>query len=274
MNEAKGYVLGQSPSAARRLELQDEYFAGVSERLLDLLALKPDCRVVELGCGPGSFSHRILRRLGPEGVLVGVDSSPGLLSEARVRLAQAGPARFETVQADITSLGPWLDRADVVCGRFVLHHIPMVEFMLGRLLARLRPGTKFGFVEPDTRTPLARLAHLQATVRPDLMPLLVWAETMNKLFLSNRVSPEVGGTLAGALQMAGYRNVRSDWLPNPSIPIMVQNMVMLYDEIREVVVARGILTNEQVDEQQRLLRVLSLENAPAVWGSYTVVCEV
>jgi len=37
----KGYVLGQSPTAARRLELQDRYFGDPSERLLDMLALRP-----------------------------------------------------------------------------------------------------------------------------------------------------------------------------------------------------------------------------------------
>src|SRR5581483_5187978 len=58
MTEAEGYVLGQSERAARRLEIQDAHFAEVSERLLDELALRPDDRVVELGCGAGSFSRR------------------------------------------------------------------------------------------------------------------------------------------------------------------------------------------------------------------------
>src|SRR5271170_2024191 len=98
--EKKGYVLGHSPTAARRLELQDRYYAEPSERLLDMLSLKPGDLVVELGCGPGSFSHRILRRLGEGGVLRGVDSSEGLLGEARALLAGAGPARFEPVLAD------------------------------------------------------------------------------------------------------------------------------------------------------------------------------
>ena len=44
-------------------------------------------RVVELGCGPGSFSHRILPRLGEGGVLVGVDCTQGLLNQARDFLA-------------------------------------------------------------------------------------------------------------------------------------------------------------------------------------------
>jgi cyclopropane fatty-acyl-phospholipid synthase-like methyltransferase len=60
--------------------------AAASERLLDDLALRPGDRVVEVGCGPGGFSRRILRRLGEGGVLVGVDCTEGLLSQASAAL--------------------------------------------------------------------------------------------------------------------------------------------------------------------------------------------
>lgn len=51
MTQVKSYALGQSPAAARRLELQDTYFGDVSERLLDMLALKPGDRVVDWAVG-------------------------------------------------------------------------------------------------------------------------------------------------------------------------------------------------------------------------------
>src|SRR5438105_1743053 len=181
MTEPQGYVLGQSARAARRLEIQDAHFAEASEQLLDDLALRPHDRVVELGCGPGGFSRRILCRLGEGGVLVGVDSSAGLLDQARGLLAGLGPARFEPVLADLAALGPWLDGADVVVGRTVLHHIPMVEIVLGRLRAALRPGSRVGLLEPDFRAPLGRLAYLEATGRPGLAPLRVWAVAINHL---------------------------------------------------------------------------------------------
>src|SRR5262245_915608 len=130
MSEGQEYVLGQSEDAARRLEIQDAHFADVSERLLDELALRPSDRVVELGWGPGGFSRRILRRLGTGGVLVGVDASDGLLAQARTALIDRGLARFEPVLADISTLGPWLEGADVVVGRAVLHHVPMAELLL------------------------------------------------------------------------------------------------------------------------------------------------
>jgi ubiquinone/menaquinone biosynthesis C-methylase UbiE len=273
MTTAQGYVLGQSERAARRLEIQDQHFAEVSERLLDDLALRPHDRVIEMGCGAGSFSRRILRRLGQDGVLIGVDYTEGLLAQARTALASLGPARFETVLADIAALGPWLNGADVVVARTVLHHLPMVEFMLGRLRAALRPGTRLGFIEPDFRSPLARLAYLETTGRPELAPLRTWAVAINQLYQCNRLSPDVGANLARTLELAGYRQVRADWWECRSDTVTVENMLMFYDEVRDRLVALGILNGEEIALQQRLLRELDPKSLPAVWGSYCVVCE-
>jgi ubiquinone/menaquinone biosynthesis C-methylase UbiE len=273
MEEAQGYVLGQSARAARRLEVQDAHFAEVSERLLDDLALRPSDRVVELGCGPGGFSRRILGRLGAGGVLVGVDSSKGLLDQARALLAGAGPAPFDPVLADVAELGPWLEGADVVVARTMLHHIPMVEFVVGRLRAKVQPGTRVGFLEPDFRSLLAGVAYLEATGRPELEPLRVWATAINQLYLANRLSPDVGATLGRALDAAGYRKVRADWRECPSDALTVENMLMFYDEVRDRLAALGILTAAEVDEQQRRLRALPTEGLPAVWGIHQVAGE-
>jgi ubiquinone/menaquinone biosynthesis C-methylase UbiE len=273
MTEERGYVLGQSTDAARRLAIQDAHFAEVSEQLLDELAVRPGDRVVELGCGPGGFSRRILRRLGTGGVLVGVDCTEGLLTQARDALAGSGPARFEPVRADIAEPGQWLDGADVVVGRTVLHHVPMAEFLLGRLRAILRPGTRVGFLEPDFRSPLARLAYLEATGRPELAPLRTWAVAINNLYLANRLSPDVGASLARTMELAGYRRVRSAWAECRSDTLMIDNMLMFYDEVRDRLQALGILRAEEIAQQQRLLRDLPAESLPAAWGIYRVACE-
>jgi ubiquinone/menaquinone biosynthesis C-methylase UbiE len=267
------YVLGQSERAARRLELQDAHFAEASEQLLDELALRPNDRVVELGCGAGSFSKRILRRLGEGGTLVGVDYSEGLLKQAEALMAGLGPARFQPVLADIAQLGPWLEGADVVTGRTMLHHVPMVEFVLGRLRAALRPGARVGFIEPDFRTLLVRLAYLEATGRADLAQLRVWAVAINQLYQLSRLSPDVGATLGRALETAGYRRVRTGWSEGRSDETMIENMLMFYDEVRDRLQSLGILTAEQIDEQQRLLRALPAAPLPAVWGIHRVACE-
>jgi ubiquinone/menaquinone biosynthesis C-methylase UbiE len=273
MTELAKYVLGQSERAAYRLAIQDEQFAEVSEQLLDDLDLKPAWRVVELGCGPGGFSSRVLRRLGPGGILVGVDSSAELLSQARTALASAGPDRFQTVCADIAELGSWLEGADAVVCRTVLHHVPMAEIMLGRLRAAVRPGTRIGFIEPDFRGPLGRIGYLEATGQPQLAVLRVWAFAINQLYLARRISPDVGASLARTLELTGYRNVRANWTACPATKATLENMGMFYEEVRDKLAEFGILSPEETDRQKALLASQKPESLPPAWGTFRVTCE-
>jgi len=155
----------------------------------------------------------------------------------------------------------------------MLHHIPMVEFVLGRLRTALRPGTRVGFLEPDFRSPLARLAYLEASGRTELAPLRAWAVAINQLYQASRLSPAVGATLAQALELAGYSRVRGEWSEGISDAMMIENMLMFFDEVGERLQALGILTAEEIKEQQRLLRALPPDSSPAVWGIYRVACE-
>ncbi len=272
MSEARKYILGQSASAARRLELQDTIFAEVSDKLLDQLALRPQDRVVEFGCGPGGFSRRIISRLGKEGVLVAVDGSADLLTQARAALYGRNSARFETVLGDLSELGSWLDGADAVVGRAILHHVPAAECVLGRMRARLRPGTRIGFLEPDLRSPLGQISYLEATGQPQLAPLRVFATVVSNLYQLNRISPAVGATLHQTLENCGYRNVRSSWTPCVTNDAMLENMRLIYDEIRERLHALGLITNDEVIKQQRLLQELKSAGAAACRGDVRRDC--
>jgi len=275
MSETSNYVLGQSERAARRLEIQDRHFAEPSEKLLDDLGVTPTDRVIEMGCGPGGLTRRILGRLGAGGVVVGVDSGAGLLDQAKASLAGGGSGRFEPVLADVSQPGPWLDGADVVVGRAVLHHVPMAELLVGRLLAVLKPGTRIGFIEPDFRTPLARLAYLEATGQPELAPLRVWAMAINQLYLAWRISPAVGATLASTMKIAGYKQVKTEYHEFPSDGMVTENMVMFYEEVRGTLDTLGILSAAEVDTQARLLRELPTGTTfPAVWGVHRVSAVV
>lgn len=267
---SREYVLGQSTDAARRLNIQDLQFAEESEKLLDEIGLRPNDRVVEIGTGAGGFSRRILRRLGAGGVLVGVDYSPGLLEQARQNLVGEGQARFEPVSADVTRPGPWLDGADVVLGRTVVHHIPMAEAWLGRLRTALRPGTRIGFVEPEFRALLGRFSVLEASGRPALAVLRVWAEGISRFYQASGLSPCVGATLAWALEAAGYSNVRGHSCEHPTDQTVIDNLLLYYDEIRDKYLAMGIMAADEIEQQKQQLRALPAGELPAVWGIHRV----
>jgi SAM-dependent methyltransferase len=272
---SKEYVLGQSADAARRLEIQDLQFAKVSELLLDEIDLRPNDRVVEIGVGAGGFSRRILRRLGAGGVLVGIDYSPGLLDQARANLASqnlagAGQARFEPVEADVSQPGPWLDGADVVLGRTVVHHIPLAESWLGRLRTALRPGTRVGFVEPEFRALMGRFSVLEAAGRPELAVLRIWAEGISRFYQACALSPTVGATLAWAMEAAGYSNVRGHSCEHPTDETVIENLLFYYDEIRDRYLKLGIMTADEIEVQKQQLRALPAGDLPAVWGIHRV----
>ena len=101
------------------------------DEVLDLLALEPGARVIDLGCGKGELLRRLAARY--EIRAVGVDSSPSLLEEARRR----APAGVTYVVADLTafSSGAPFDLAASL-GASVGGFRPT----LARLAGHLRPG--------------------------------------------------------------------------------------------------------------------------------------
>jgi demethylmenaquinone methyltransferase/2-methoxy-6-polyprenyl-1,4-benzoquinol methylase len=70
-------------------------------KAVDLLRLKGGDTVVELGCGTGVSFPLILERIEPEGRLIGVDISSGMLDRARRRIEPAGWTNVELAQSDI-----------------------------------------------------------------------------------------------------------------------------------------------------------------------------
>lgn len=91
------------------------------------LALAPDSRVLEIGCGHGVAATAVLAALGPDGRYVGVDRSTAMIAAARRRNASAvaaGRARF--VHGEV----PDLDLGDARFDRL----------LAARVAAMARPG--------------------------------------------------------------------------------------------------------------------------------------
>jgi SAM-dependent methyltransferase len=62
----------------------------VREHMVDLLALKPDSKVLEIGCGTGRGALHLAKRLGPSGKLYLQEISPRLLAKAVEKLRANG----------------------------------------------------------------------------------------------------------------------------------------------------------------------------------------
>ena len=119
--------------------------------LLSRVGAEAPADVVDLGCGPGN-STAVLARRWPEARLLGIDSSPEMIEQARAALPSAS---FE-----VADLGDWLARADpvdVVFTHATLQWVPGHLDLMGDLVAAVRPGgwlaigVPGNFAEPSHR---------------------------------------------------------------------------------------------------------------------------
>jgi trans-aconitate 2-methyltransferase len=119
-------------SAQQYLKFEDERTRPARD-LLTQVPLESANRVYDLGCGPGNSTELLVARF-PGAEIVGIDSSPDMLRQARERLP-----RCEFRQAD---LAHWAAPADAnllysnATFQWVPDHLPVLKRLLGELSPR------------------------------------------------------------------------------------------------------------------------------------------
>lgn len=99
-------------------------------------------RVLDIGCGAGNYTLKLLQRL-PELNVTLVDLSRPMLDRALQRLAQATSANVNTVQADIRKLSLGEARFDIIMAAAVFHHLrgdAEWQRVFAKCYTALRPG--------------------------------------------------------------------------------------------------------------------------------------
>jgi ubiquinone/menaquinone biosynthesis C-methylase UbiE len=113
-----------------------------------LEAFRPTGDVLEVACGPGSFTADLLRHAG---TLTAVDASPEMLALAAEKV---GDGRVTFIAADLFAWEP--DRTyDVVFFGFWLSHVPLERFDSFWAMVRraLKADGRVAFVDDAFRTP-------------------------------------------------------------------------------------------------------------------------
>lgn len=92
--------------------------ASLRSRTVRSLDLELGDTVVEMGCGTGANLSYLKEQVGPEGTVIGVDFSKGVLARADEHIKQAGWGNVHLVRGDARS--PPLEGADAVVATFVV----------------------------------------------------------------------------------------------------------------------------------------------------------
>jgi len=105
--------------------------------VLARLPLDGDECVLDVGCGTGRLTERLLERL-PRGRVVGIDQSSNMLRVAREYLLAQGP-RIQLLVGDASAL-PIRERADAVFSTATFHWVRDHPRLFGSLHDALKPG--------------------------------------------------------------------------------------------------------------------------------------
>jgi arsenite methyltransferase len=116
----------------------------------EALAAQPGDRVLDAGCGPGFYVAELLDRVGPDGSVVGVDSSPQMLALAAHRTE--GRPNVELREGDVSALPVQDADFDRALSVQVLEYVADVPAALAELYRVLRPGGRLLVWDVDWAT--------------------------------------------------------------------------------------------------------------------------
>lgn len=167
---------------------------------LDLAALRPGDHVLDVGCGTGALALRAARRVGPTGIVWGIDAAPEMVEVARVKARRRrNAARFQVAAVERM---PFPDASfDVVLSSLMMHQLPG-ELRL-RALAEIKR-----VLRPGGRVLLVDFQHTAQLPRPWEPGWLLSRRHKLHAHAGMQFRP-AGAGLGDLLREAGYEGVES-----------------------------------------------------------------
>lgn len=181
----------------------DRAARSVSDRLVDMAAVGPGDRVLDVATGTGEPAVTAARRVAPGGHVVATDISASMIAGAERRAARLGVANlsFRAVAAEDLDEAP--ASFDAVLCRWGLMFMPDIDGALRRLRSLLRPGGRLAasaWAEP----PEAPALGIERDVFAPYFEEGYFAHGLEHLNAFRFAAP---GLLEEVLSAAGFRDV-------------------------------------------------------------------
>jgi ubiquinone/menaquinone biosynthesis C-methylase UbiE len=168
-------------------------------RVLDLLALVPGERVLDIGVGPGLLAHDLARLVGETGRVTGIDLSPDMVAVAQNRLRDMPQAELRTGEATVLDIPD--ASLDAVVSTQVFEYVVDVPRALAEVHRVLRPGGRVLILDTDWRS---LVWHSSDQARMD-RALACWDDHLHDPHLPARLGP--------MMRRAGFEMRRVEILP-------------------------------------------------------------
>ena len=182
-----------------RLEAQAAHIWPKEAEVLRRRGFPVDGRVLEVGCGPGFVTERLLKLVG-NGSVTAIDNDPEMVTLARGRAE--GRERVEVLEGSAHALEFADATFQAATARLVLQHLPDPEAAVAELHRVLRPGGRLFVTDVD--------GGWQLVLHPEPPHLEEVAAAFDRLQSGRGGSPKIGRVLPRLLLDAGFTDLALD----------------------------------------------------------------
>lgn len=118
-------------------------------------------KVCDVGCGTGEIAFMAAQRAGPEGEVIGVDLTPGMLRMAEKKMESLElPKKVDFRQGDALDMEFDDNTFDLVTSGYMLRNVTNIQKAVDEMYRVLKPGAKVVVAElAKPKNPLVRLGH-------------------------------------------------------------------------------------------------------------------
>jgi len=242
------YALGGTLTEQQRLIAQAQGLEPHARSMLDHIAIQQGSRAVDFACGPIGILNLLSERVGPDGMVLGIEREPRFVAMARAELRERGLRNVQVINVDALKTGLERGSCDFVHERLLLINLPPVsqEALLTEMLSLLKPGGTIALQEFDLASYVCYPEHPSWTLLLKICTDAFHATGCNEF---------VGRSLGFLLRSAGVVNIE--------MRVHVEfaqlgehrrtHLLSLLESMRDLVVTSGRITESELKKHMATL---------------------
>jgi SAM-dependent methyltransferase len=197
----ESYVIRGGVAGYERLKLLSRVFRPITGALFDRVGIAEGMHCLDVGCGGGEVTFDLAERVGPRGVVVGVDLDDTKIGLARRDAEARGMRQARFVVHDILAGGSAaLPGAPFqrIHARFLLSHLTRPAEAVAAMVGLLAPGGALIVTDVDFSA---------CFCRPDVPAFRHYVECYREAARARGANPDIGPDLPLLLSGAGLEGV-------------------------------------------------------------------
>ena len=124
------------------------FYEKITDRLIELAEIQDGGRIIDLACGTGLVTKRIMAHLSDarNTMIIGVDHSATALREAVLELKDVKDSAVVFMESQVEQLGEAIkEKVDAVFYCNAIHYVPDKDELIQGIAKTIKPGGKFVF---------------------------------------------------------------------------------------------------------------------------------